>query len=117
MRLLPHSLVMLVSAALASAEQTCTSQSQSNPIASQYPSDITGTLNGTLAILPIPLALARSIIPSKYRILTNAYRSLLPGFAEDMYPALLQVVHDHDVRYGEYRLADFSVGFIIWELV
>jgi len=56
------------------------------------------------------MALARSIIPSKYKILTNAYRSLLPDLPEDMYPAILQVVHDHDVRFGDYRLDDFSVS-------
>ncbi|KAF2433907.1 hypothetical protein EJ08DRAFT_657613 [Tothia fuscella] len=108
MQFLPHSLLMLLSVALSTAHPKCISQSQPNPIASQYPTDVTGTLNGTLALLPIPMALARSIIPLKYQILTSAYRSLLPDFPKDMYPALLQVVHDHDVRYGEYRLDDFS---------
>jgi hypothetical protein len=64
------------------------------------------------------MALARSIIPSKYAILTDGYRALLPHFPKDMYPAILQVVHDHDVRFGDYRLEDFSVGIsklkIIW---
>jgi hypothetical protein len=111
MHLLPHSLMMLLSVALGSAQQTCVSKSQDNPIASTYPTDVTGTLNGTISILPLPMALARSIIPSKYTILTDAYRALLPHFPSDMYPAILQVVHDHDVRYGDYRLDDFSVRF------
>jgi hypothetical protein len=100
---------MLLSVALGNAQQ-CTSQSQPNPLASNYPTDVTGTLNGTISIIPLPMALARSIIPSKYRILTSAYRALLPNLPDDMYPAILQVVHDHDVRYGDYRLDDFSVS-------
>jgi hypothetical protein len=110
MHLLPQSLILLLSVALGSAQQTCTSQSQPNPLASKYPTDVTGTLNGTISILPLPMALARSIIPSKYTILTEGYRSLLPEFPKDMYPAILQVVHDHDVRFGDYRLDDFSVS-------
>lgn len=108
MHLLPHSLLLLLSVALGSA-QKCTSQSQPNPVADLYPNDVTGTLNGTITILPIPMTLARGIIPAQYNILTQAYRSMLPDLPADMYPAVLQVVHDHDLRFGEYRLDDFSV--------
>jgi hypothetical protein len=62
-------------------------ESSPNPIASQYPNDVTGTLNGTIAVVPIPYGIARQVIPSKYNILTAAYESLLPGFPANSYPA------------------------------
>ena len=108
--LLPTSLLSLISVVLgASAQEACPSHSLPNPIASKYPQNITGTLNGTIAMLPIPMALARSMIPSQYNILTTAYRTLLPHLPEDMYPAILQAVFDHDVGLGDYKIADFSV--------
>ena len=64
----------------------CVTESQPNPITAQYPNKTTGALNGTIAILPIDYALARSIIPSHYSILENAYRQLLPDFPAEMYP-------------------------------
>jgi hypothetical protein len=92
-----------------SLAEECISYSQPNPLASEYPGNVTGTVNSTLAILPIPLSLARLIIPKEYAILTHQYRSFLPDLPRDMYPALLQTVRDHDVRFGEYALSDFSV--------
>jgi hypothetical protein len=117
MRLLPTSLLALVSVALgANAQETCHSHSLPNPIASQHPQNITGTLNGTIAILPIPMALARSMIPAQYNILTNAYRALLPHLPDDMYPAIVQAVFDHDVGLGDYKIADFSVRSPVAEI-
>jgi hypothetical protein len=60
--------------------------SQPNPIASQYPNSATGTINGTVAIIPISYAQARSIVPSKYPILKKAYEQLMPGLGKGMYP-------------------------------
>jgi len=62
------------------------SESSPNPIAALYPNNVTGTINSTIAVVPIPYHLARSIIPAKYRILKTAYESLLPGFPKDSYP-------------------------------
>ena len=62
------------------------SQSSPNPIASQYPNSVTGTINGTVAVVPISYELARSIIPPQYGILKKAYESSLPGFPADSYP-------------------------------
>ncbi|KAF2667558.1 hypothetical protein BT63DRAFT_295021 [Microthyrium microscopicum] len=95
----------------------CISQSQPNPIWDVYPGNITGTINSTIAILPIPYSLARSIIPAKYTILKNAYQSLLPHLAHDMYPAVLQTVRDHEVRFGEYKIDDFSRASIDFPFV
>lgn len=90
--------------------ETCQTYDQSNPIAELYPNNATGTLNGTVAIVPISLALARSIIPAKYGILQHAWRALLPDFPEGMYPAVLQAVHDHEVQAFGYKIPDFTVG-------
>ena len=103
---------LLAAAALFSlslATEECISHSLPNPLAAEYPGNVTGTVNATLAILPIPLSLARSIIPKEYAILSDQYRSFLPDLPKDMYPALLQTVRDHDIRFGEYGLPDFSV--------
>jgi len=61
-------------------------ESGPNPIGQQYPFSATGTINGTLSILPIPYSLARSIVPKKYGILKHAYQSLIPGFPRESYP-------------------------------
>lgn len=66
------------------------------------------TLNGTIAVIPISLDLARQIIPSKYRILEHAYQALLPSFPQNMYPAFIQVVQDHDIRAFGLSIPDFS---------
>lgn len=105
-------LAPLLLAPLASAHSTrqlCTSQSQPNPIASTYPDQVTGTINGTLAVLPIPLAQAQQIVGAQYPILTAAYRALLPDFPADMYPAILQAVQDHDVQANGVGIPDFTV--------
>jgi hypothetical protein len=88
----------------------CTTYDQPNPIASIYPGNATGTLNGTVAVVPIPLALARQLIPSQYGILEHAYRALLPSFPLGMYPAIVQALHDHDVQAFGYKIPDFSVS-------
>jgi hypothetical protein len=66
--------------------ETSSSESSPNPIASLYPYNVTGTINSTLSVVPIPYKLARSIIPSQYGILTKAYEELLHGFPPDSYP-------------------------------
>ncbi|KAL5118634.1 hypothetical protein ACEQ8H_003485 [Pleosporales sp. CAS-2024a] len=100
-----------------STPDVCQSVDQPNPIAATYPNNATGTLNGTIAILPIPLDLARSLIPSQYRILEHAYRSLLPSFPVGMYPALLQALHDHDVQAFGIHIPDFSRASIEFPFV
>ena len=109
---LPTSLLALIGTVLATeSSASCATSSLPNPIASQYYANITGTINGTLAVLPIPYSMARRIIPSQYEILIDQYQSMMPEFPKDMYPALLQAVFDHDIRYMEYNMPDFSVSF------
>ena len=37
----------------------------------------------------------------------------MPDLPKDMYPALLQAGFDHDIRYMEYKMPDFSVCLLI----
>ncbi|ROW02874.1 hypothetical protein VSDG_01758 [Cytospora chrysosperma] len=98
--------ILLSSLLLKSTSQiTCSTASQPNPIAQHYADTPTGTLNATLAIVPISLATARQIIPSKYAILENAYRTLLPDFPADMYPVLMQAGLDHDIQLAAYNIS------------
>jgi len=94
--------------------QDCVSPSQPNPIADQYPNSITGTVNGTLVLIPMSLEAVRQIIP--HPILVDAYRTILPGFPKDKYPALLQSVQDHDLRFNGSSVpgvVDFTVGSLL----
>lgn len=76
----------------------CQPQSQPNPIAAQYPQLTTGTINGTVAIIPVPLSFARSVVPAKYPLLTAQLKSLLPWFPDDRFPMMLETELDYDVR-------------------
>jgi hypothetical protein len=68
--------VVVSTAAVAVAvlvSRSCQTQSQPNPIVNEYPGQVTGTINGTTAIVPIPYDVARSMIPAEYGILRQAY--------------------------------------------
>ncbi|RYP46102.1 hypothetical protein DL768_007658 [Monosporascus sp. mg162] len=92
------------------AQDECVTQSSANPHALDYPDFISGNLNGTTLIVPVPLTIARDLIPSEYGIMEHAYRALLPTFPEGMYPMMAVGVHDHDLQFPIYgmRPADFS---------
>lgn len=108
---------LLLSITSALTLPACQTQSQPNPVQQQYPNLTTGTINGTIAILPIKYELARQIIPSQYGILVNSYKSLLPSsFSKDMYPAMLQTELDHDVQNSGVSIPDFSVSPSIFTL-
>lgn len=92
---------------------TCHSQTQPNPITKDYPKDVTGVINGTTAIVPIPYAVARGIVPSKYPILKAAYAQVFPTLGKDMYPAVLEAVQDHDVGLPLLNIPDFTVSLNI----
>jgi hypothetical protein len=63
-----------------------------------------------MVLLPILFSLARSIIPARYTILKDAYDAILQDFfPEGHYPALLQMIRDHDIKYqGINAIEDFS---------
>ena len=90
---------------------TCVTESQPNPIAQQYPNNVTGTVNGTVIVLPIPYSIARSAVPAQYPILTKQYQKWLPWLGQDMYPVVLNTIYDHDIQMltSNITVADFSV--------
>ncbi|KAF6808881.1 hypothetical protein CSOJ01_07243 [Colletotrichum sojae] len=93
-------------------ELTCVTVDQPNPLWSQFPNNATGVLNLTMAIIPIPMTTARQIIPPQYGILENALRAVMPDFPAGMYPVVVQAGHDHDIRFQEFKIPDFSrAGF------
>ncbi|KAI0024561.1 hypothetical protein F4780DRAFT_775938 [Xylariomycetidae sp. FL0641] len=91
-------------------EDACVSHNSPNPDAQQYPDFVSGNLNGTLLIVPIPLEKAREIIPDEYGIAEAAYRALLPAFPAGMYPMMAQIVEDHDIQFPAYNVSmpDFT---------
>ncbi|KAK6954647.1 hypothetical protein Daesc_004614 [Daldinia eschscholtzii] len=92
------------------SQDSCVSQDFPNQHAQQYPTLVSGNLNGTTLIVPIPLDTARQAIPNGYRIIEEAYRTLLPTFPDGMYPMMAQILHDHDLQLPSYNasLPDFS---------
>ena len=66
-----------------------TLESSPNPIATVCPQNVTGTINGTIAVVPIPLGKAQSIIPAQYGILAAQFESILPGFPSRSYPLII----------------------------
>jgi hypothetical protein len=98
--------------ALIGAVLPTTVESSPNPIASEYPGNVTGTINGTIAVVPIPYEEARRIIPSYYGILTHQYESILPGFPAGKYPLIIRAILDHDIIFDGLNLVpDFQVCF------
>ena len=75
-----------LAAFLASASTDTTNNSQPNPIAKTFPNMTTGTINGSLVVLPLDYNVARAIIPRKYGILRQSIKAVLPFFPEDKYP-------------------------------
>ncbi|KAL9607944.1 MAG: hypothetical protein Q9167_007195 [Letrouitia subvulpina] len=64
------------------------SESLPNPIAKDYPSQVTGTLNASYFIVPITYAQARAAVPAKYPILTDLIKKMWKDYREDKYPVL-----------------------------
>ncbi|KXJ93482.1 hypothetical protein Micbo1qcDRAFT_174537 [Microdochium bolleyi] len=89
---------------------TCVPDGSKNPISYLWPNDISGNLNGTTLIVPIPLVQARQAIPEKYGILEHAWRAWLPDFPVGMYPMMAVSVYDHDLRFPVLNMTppDFS---------
>lgn len=62
------------------------SESLPNPIAKDYPTQITGTLNASYFVIPIDYAQARAAVPAKYPILTDLIKKLWKRYEKDKYP-------------------------------
>lgn len=74
--------------AVAQATQTCTTSDAGNTIASNFLNDVSGAVNATYAIVPIDYSLARSIIPSEYKILDSQIKKALPTLPEGTFPVI-----------------------------
>jgi hypothetical protein len=79
---------------------TIISESAPNPIGGLYPNNVTGTLNGTIIVVPIPYTLARSLIPAEFNILCKAYQELLPELPKDQYPVSLTILPRYSFQEG-----------------
>ena len=75
-----------LAAFLASVSTETTNNSQPNPLAFTFPNMTTGTINASYVILPLEYNAARAIIPSKYGILSESIKAVLPFFPKDKYP-------------------------------
>ena len=75
-----------LAAFLASASTDTTNNSQPNPIARTFPNMTTGTINGSFVVLPLDYDVARAIVPSRFGILRQSIKAVLPFFPEDKYP-------------------------------
>jgi hypothetical protein len=104
--------LVLAAATFSQLTHACVGIDQPNPIAPNFPPDVTGTLNGTLAVLPVPLRKIQTVIPPQWNILEKAYRQLLPRFPKGHYPLILQGLHDHDIQVyaADFHVDDFSVS-------
>jgi hypothetical protein len=65
----------------------------------------------------VPYSQARAIIPSQYNILTDAYQSLLPFFPKDAYPTIFEFEFDHEIRFGNFNVPDFSHTSIYYPFI
>jgi DNA-binding transcriptional regulator YdaS (Cro superfamily) len=65
--------------------------SQNNPISTKFTTQLTGTINSTIVVVPVNLTQARAIIPSQYPILTKQYQQWIPNLAADQYPVRIVV--------------------------
>ncbi|KAI9709006.1 MAG: hypothetical protein M1812_007819 [Candelaria pacifica] len=96
----------VLAAAIPSAT-TCSANSAPNPIASKYPDLITGTLNESVVTVFIDYSIARKIVPKQWGIL-QVYKKYLPSSSGNLYPVVLELGVDHDVRAGSINVPDFS---------
>ena len=88
-RISPAGLAALV----ATASTDNTNNSQPDPIAKTFANMTTGTINGSFVVLPLDYDVARAIIPSKYGILRQSIKAVLPFFPEDKYPVSNQITY------------------------
>ena len=106
--LLPLVAFLATSLTLPQPQHPCTSCAP-NPIATTYPNNATGTINGTIGIVPVPIAYARSLLPSHLssRILAHAYTRF--SIPPTHYPLIIAGVIDHDIRFQNINaVSDFS---------
>ncbi|KAI9699084.1 MAG: hypothetical protein M1836_003273 [Candelina mexicana] len=68
---------------------------------------VTGTLNESVVTVFIDYAVAREVVPKQWNIL-QVYKKYLPSSSSNLYPVVLELGVDHDVRAGNTSVPDFS---------
>ena len=71
-------------------------QSLPNPLTTRK-NFITGTINGSVIVLPIPYTTARSLVPAQYPILRKQIRAWLPSLPANQYPLIMNIDLFHDI--------------------
>ncbi|KAI4177898.1 MAG: hypothetical protein LQ346_007599 [Caloplaca aetnensis] len=107
--LVPIAFFALLALSTALSPQANCSTCLHNPIATDYPSNITGTINATSSIVLVSLPYARSLLPSRFAnsILTQAYTRF--NIHPSAYPLVLETATDHDIRFNNINaVRDFS---------
>jgi len=85
----------------------CITQSLPNPIRDEYPTDIVGTLNGTLVAWLVDLKYARSLVPAEYQLLLHAAKDKYPDLPDGKFPLFSDIVMNFDGGIGDYKMEPF----------
>ena len=83
----------------------CITQSLPNPIGDQFPTDIVGTLNGTVVAWLVDLEYARSL--TEYPLLVHAAKDKYPDLPEGKYPLFADSVMNFDGKFAGFPLEPF----------
>ncbi|KAK0620848.1 hypothetical protein B0T14DRAFT_238158 [Immersiella caudata] len=82
----------------AAAQPGCQTQTAYNPIAADYPMNITGVANGTLFLMPLSRDIATSLLPKGFTFVDDAYLRQSGWRATDSIPLLGRAVYVNDIR-------------------
>ncbi|KAL8897221.1 MAG: hypothetical protein Q9207_007324 [Kuettlingeria erythrocarpa] len=107
--LVPIALFALLALTTALAPQANCTTCLPNPIATTYPTNVTGTINATTSVVLVSLPYARSLLPSRFAnsVLTHAYTRF--NIHPSTYPLVLETAIDHDIRFNNINaVRDFS---------
>lgn len=80
------------------AQPGCRTQSGYNPIAEDYPLNITGMANGTFASVFVVRDIAESLLPKGLRFLDAAYHREYELYRDGYVPLLVRALYVHDIR-------------------
>ncbi|CAF9941662.1 MAG: hypothetical protein HETSPECPRED_003844 [Heterodermia speciosa] len=107
--LLGSLLLLLLLPLVSSAPQSNCTSCAPNPLASIYPNNATGTINSTTAVLLVPIAHARALLPAHLAPLLLPHAWTRFSIPPNQYPLVVETGIDHDIRFqGINAVADFS---------
>ena len=91
-------LAFLLCMPLTLAQPGCRTQSSHNPIAEDYPFNITGMANGTFAAIFVVREIADSLLPEGLRFLDEVYHREFETPGGGYFPLLVRALYVHDIR-------------------